>query len=61
MPSEIRKLPCFDVEIPMHCTEKWEALYKEYRKDMCNACSDPSKSKEEADQVNKIYKQVNVF
>ncbi|XP_058722361.1 probable RNA-dependent RNA polymerase 5 isoform X2 [Vicia villosa] len=56
--NEIRKLPCFDVEIPTHCKKKWEALYKEYRKDMSIACSDTSESKtEDADQVNKIYKQ----
>lgn len=46
----------------MHCMKKWEAFYKEYRKDMSNARSDVSKSKdEEAAQVIKIYKQVNVF
>ncbi|KAI5442021.1 hypothetical protein KIW84_011186 [Lathyrus oleraceus] len=56
--NEIRKLPCFDVEIPMHCMKKWEAFYKEYRKDMSIARSDVSKSKdEEAAQVIKIYKQ----
>ena len=60
MLSEIRKLPCFDIEIPTSCMEKWDALYEEYRKDMTNACSKAKDEvKDEAAEVLKIYKQVN--
>jgi hypothetical protein len=67
VPSEIRKLPCFDVEIPEHCKHKWRRLYIQYRQDMSNALrqdmsdGDRSNSNEEANQVIKMYKQVSIF
>lgn len=61
MPTDIRKLPCFDAEIPMDCMQKWEELYRNYREDMTNALKDPLKANDEADEVIKMYKQVNAF
>jgi RNA-dependent RNA polymerase len=56
--NEIRKLPCFEVEIPDHCMLKWGELYEQYRKDMRNALSGGrSNSNEEANEVIKMYKQ----
>ncbi|OIW03701.1 hypothetical protein TanjilG_29736 [Lupinus angustifolius] len=55
--KEITKLPCFDVEIPVSCMEKWKALYEEYRKDMKNALNHNSNSKDEAAEVIKIYQE----
>ncbi|GAU22806.1 hypothetical protein TSUD_142460, partial [Trifolium subterraneum] len=58
VPSEIRKLPCFDVEIPEHCKHKWSELYKQYRQDMSSALSGgPSNLNEEANEVIKMYKK----
>jgi hypothetical protein len=63
VPSEIRKLPCFDVEIPEPCKHKWRRLYIQYRQDMSKALSDVDRpnSNEEANQVIKMYKQVSIF
>jgi hypothetical protein len=62
VPSEIRKLPCFEVEIPDHCMLKWGELYEQYRKDMRNALSGGrSNSNEEANEVIKMYKQVSIL
>jgi len=58
LPSEIRLLSCFDVEVPPSCMEKWKTKYKEYRTDMTNALKDISKSKEEAAKVIRKYKEV---
>ncbi|MCI08591.1 putative RNA-dependent RNA polymerase 5-like, partial [Trifolium medium] len=56
---KIRKLPCFDVEIPEHCKHKWSQLYLRYRGDMSSALSgDRSNSNEEANEVIKLYKQI---
>ncbi|KAK2397936.1 RNA-dependent RNA polymerase family protein [Trifolium repens] len=57
--NEIRKLPCFDVEIPEPCKHKWRRLYIQYRQDMSKALSDVDRpnSNEEANQVIKMYKQ----
>ncbi|CAL0322159.1 unnamed protein product [Lupinus luteus] len=55
--KEITKLPCFDVEIPVSCMEKWKALYEEYRRDMTNALNHNSNSKDEAAEVIKIYQE----
>jgi len=56
--SEIRLLPCFDVEVPLSCMEKWETKYKEYRMDMKHALKDISKSEDEAARVIRKYKEV---
>jgi len=62
VPSEIRKLPCFDVDIPEHFKHKWGKLYLEYRHNMSNALNgDRSNSNEEANEVIKMYKQVSIF
>ncbi|CAJ2649410.1 unnamed protein product [Trifolium pratense] len=45
---EIRKLPCFDVDIPGHFKHVWEKLYLEYSHIMSN---------EEANEVIKMYKK----
>ncbi|TKY44576.1 RNA-dependent RNA polymerase 5 [Spatholobus suberectus] len=55
--EEIRKLPCFDVEIPPSCMERWETLYKEYRKDMTNALDDTPEAKGKAAEVIRKYKE----
>ncbi|KAG5059057.1 hypothetical protein JHK87_000086 [Glycine soja] len=59
MVGEIWKLPCFDVEVPPSCLEKWKTKYEEYRKDMTDALNlkDKSKSHEEAAEVNRKYKE----
>ncbi|RDX71616.1 putative RNA-dependent RNA polymerase 5, partial [Mucuna pruriens] len=51
--EEIRRVPCFDVEVPSICMEKWEDLYKEYRKDMTNAVKlkDNSEAKDEPAEI----------
>jgi len=51
-------LPCFDVEVPLSCMEKWETKYKEYRMDMKHALKDISKSEDEAARVIRKYKEV---
>lgn len=56
-PSEIRLLPCFDVEVPPSCMEKWNRKYKEYRMEMHIALEDIN-SKEEAAKVIRKYKEV---
>jgi len=55
--SEIRLLPCFDVEVPPSCMEKWETKYEEYRMNMTDALKDISKSDEAAKVIRK-YKEV---
>ncbi|MCI05580.1 putative RNA-dependent RNA polymerase 5-like, partial [Trifolium medium] len=55
----IRKLPCFDVEIPDHYKHKWSRLYIQYRKDMSTALNGKRpNSNEEANEVIKLYKQI---
>ncbi|KAK2444191.1 RNA-dependent RNA polymerase family protein [Trifolium repens] len=55
---EIRKLPCFDVDIPEHFKHKWGELYCQYRHNMRNALNgDLSNSNVEANEVIKMYKQ----
>ncbi|XP_027358466.1 probable RNA-dependent RNA polymerase 3 isoform X2 [Abrus precatorius] len=55
--KEIRKLSCFDIEVPSSCMQKWETLYEEYRKDMTNALKDNSRANDEAAEVIRIYKE----
>ncbi|KAI4350803.1 hypothetical protein L6164_005218 [Bauhinia variegata] len=43
--QDIRKLACFDVEIPPACLKLWESNHEEYRKDMCNALKKDSEVK----------------
>ncbi|RYR07404.1 hypothetical protein HN51_071030 [Arachis hypogaea] len=58
---EIKKLPCFDIEVPKTRLENWQNLYEEYRSDMDAALrdkeNDKDASKEKADEVIKYYKQ----
>lgn len=57
--SEIRKLPCFDVEVPEPCLEKWKACYENYRAEMSLALQGDRECKNEAaNQVIKKYKKV---
>ncbi|KAH1131937.1 hypothetical protein J1N35_003315 [Gossypium stocksii] len=46
--KEVRKLPCFNVEVSEECRSKWTALYKQYRKDMTYALSRDNKEKNDA-------------
>ncbi|KAI4350804.1 hypothetical protein L6164_005219 [Bauhinia variegata] len=56
--QDIRKLACFDVEIPPASLKLWESNYEEYRKDMSNALKKDSEVKKEAaEEVIKKYKQ----
>ncbi|KAL1289441.1 probable RNA-dependent RNA polymerase 3 isoform X4 [Arachis hypogaea] len=58
---EIKKLPCFDIEVPKTSLENWQNLYEEYKSDMTAALrdkeNDKDASKEKADEVIKYYKQ----
>ena len=57
--SEVRKLPCFDVEVPEACMEKWKEHYEQYRQDMTAALRNGCEGKNEAaDEVIKKYKMV---
>ncbi|XP_045790333.1 probable RNA-dependent RNA polymerase 5 [Trifolium pratense] len=56
---EIRKLPCFDVEIPDDYKHKWSSLYIQYRQDMSTALNGKRpNSNEEANEVIKLYKKI---
>ncbi|KAM7515445.1 hypothetical protein LguiA_005028 [Lonicera macranthoides] len=56
---EIWKLPCFDVQIPAACFNKWEQRYGEYRQEMTEALKFGGKSKNDsANEVIKKYKQM---
>ena len=58
--SEIMKLPCFDVEVPEQCLEKWKNCYEKYRVDMSLALQDDDREcKNEAlKEVIKKYEKV---
>lgn len=57
--SEVGKLPCFDVEVPKVCLDKWKELYEQYRQEMCTALQQgPEGKNEAADEVIKKYKMV---
>jgi len=60
--SEIWKLPCFDVEVPDACLNKWKEHYEQYRQEMANALNnghDEGKY-EAAKEVIKKYKEVRL-
>ncbi|KAK4601857.1 hypothetical protein RGQ29_011108 [Quercus rubra] len=57
--KEVRKLPCFDVEVPEACMEKWKEHYEQYRQDMTAALQNGREGKTEAaDEVIKKYKMI---
>ncbi|XP_050269513.1 probable RNA-dependent RNA polymerase 5 [Quercus robur] len=57
--KEVRKLPCFDVEVPEACMEKWKEHYEQYRQDMTAALQNGCEGKNEAaDEVIKKYKMI---
>nr|XP_023915657.1 probable RNA-dependent RNA polymerase 5 [Quercus suber] len=57
--KEVRKLPCFDVEVPEACMEKWKEHYEQYRQDMTAAMRNgPEGKNEAADEVIKKYKMI---
>ncbi|XP_059431765.1 probable RNA-dependent RNA polymerase 5 [Corylus avellana] len=57
--KEIRKLPCFDVEVPKACLNKWKEHYEQYRQEMTNAlCNGDEGKNEAADEVIKKYKKI---
>lgn len=56
---EVWKLPCFDVEIPEACLEKWKKYYEQYRQEMTTSLNQGHEFKNEAaEEVIKKYKQV---
>lgn len=60
--SEVGKLPCFDVEVPKVCLDKWKELYEQYRQEMCTALQQgPEGKNEAADEVIKKYKMVIIY
>ncbi|KAJ7973801.1 RNA-dependent RNA polymerase [Quillaja saponaria] len=54
--KEVKKLPCFDIELPKSCLDKWGILYIKYREDMKNACQHDNP--EIKDVVIKKYKKI---
>jgi len=57
--SEIWKLPCFDVEVPDACLNKWKEHYEQYRQEMTNALKNGHEGKNDAaEEVIKKYKKV---
>lgn len=57
--SEVRKLPCFDVEVPEACMFTWRKHYEQYRQDMSAALQHGQEGKNEAaDEVIIKYKKV---
>ncbi|KAE7998673.1 hypothetical protein FH972_003192 [Carpinus fangiana] len=57
--KEIWKLPCFDVEVPKACLNKWTEHYKQYRQEMANALRNGDEAKNEAaEEVIKKYKKI---
>ncbi|KAF3442984.1 hypothetical protein FNV43_RR16902 [Rhamnella rubrinervis] len=58
--KEIRKLPCFDVEVPEPCLKKWMDCYENYRADMSLALQDDDRERkdEAANEVIKKYKKI---
>jgi hypothetical protein len=60
--TEIWKLPCFDVEVPKACLNKWTEHYKQYRQEMANALRNGDEGKNEAaEEVIKTYKKVRLL
>ena len=59
--SEIWKLPCFDIEVPEACWNKWKEHYEQYRQEMTNAMSNGDVGKNEAaEEVIRKYKKVRL-
>ncbi|KAB1214810.1 putative RNA-dependent RNA polymerase 5 [Morella rubra] len=57
--KEVGKLPCFDVEVPKVCLDKWKELYDQYRQEMRTALQQgPEGKNEAADEVIKKYKMI---
>ncbi|KAA3457828.1 putative RNA-dependent RNA polymerase 5 [Gossypium australe] len=58
--KEVRKLPCFNVEVSEECRSKWTALYEQYRKDMTDVLSSGNKEKNDA-AANALYDEYKKF
>lgn len=56
---DVWKLPCFEVEIPEDCLDKWKKCYVQYRKEMTTSLNQGNEGKNEAaEEVIKKYKKV---
>ncbi|GMN50613.1 hypothetical protein TIFTF001_019771 [Ficus carica] len=58
--KEIRKLPCFDVDVPENCWKSWKGNYDMYRAEMFNALSnnDSNVKNKAADKIITKYKKL---
>ncbi|KAJ4838997.1 hypothetical protein Tsubulata_021451 [Turnera subulata] len=57
--TEVWKLPCFYVEVPSPCYQKWGPLYDQYREGMRNALNLEKEHQDEAaNEVIRTYKEI---
>ncbi|KAF5481968.1 hypothetical protein F2P56_002575 [Juglans regia] len=57
--KDVWKLPCFEVEIPEACLDKWKKCYDQYRKEMTTSLNQGNEGKNEAaEEVIKKYKKI---
>lgn len=58
---DVWKLPCFEVEIPEACLDKWNKCYLQYRQEMTTSLKQDEGKNEAAEEVIKKYKQVVIL
>lgn len=59
--TEITKLPCFVVDIPVECMREWRQRYEDYRQEMKIALDQCGEGKDDsANEVFKKYKKVRL-
>ncbi|KAG6662192.1 probable RNA-dependent RNA polymerase 5 isoform X2 [Carya illinoinensis] len=56
--KDVWKLPCFEVEIPEACLDKWNKCYLQYRQEMTTSLKQDEGKNEAAEEVIKKYKQI---